>query len=128
MCIRDRIAGLPPSAADLRRVEALGMTGAVVFTGLLRDVRPLLAAMDVGFVLSSRLETISFACREMMAAGRPVIVSDTGGLAENVTEGGKDVYKRQARPSARRRCARRSGRRRLGPTALRPFRRRYGRA
>ncbi|WZB74320.1 glycosyltransferase [Achromobacter insuavis] len=44
--------------------------------------------MDVGFVLSSRLETISFACREMMAAGKPVIVSDTGGLAENVTEGG----------------------------------------
>ena len=56
--------------------------------GLLRAVRPLLAAMDVGFVLSSRLDTISFACREMMAAGRPVIVSDTGGLAENVTEGG----------------------------------------
>lgn len=82
------IAGLPPAAADLRRVEALGMAGAVVFTGLLRDVRPLLAAMDVGFVLSSRLETISFACREMMAAGKPVIVSDTGGLAENVTEGG----------------------------------------
>lgn len=81
------IAGKPPLADELQRVEALGMSGAVVFTGLLQDVRPLLAAIDVGFVLSSRLETISFACREMMAAGKPVIVSDTGGLAENVMEG-----------------------------------------
>lgn len=81
------IAGQPPTAADLRRIEALGMGETVVYAGLLRDVRPLLAATDVGFVLSSRLETISFACRELMAAGKPVIVSDTGGLAENVTEG-----------------------------------------
>ncbi|WP_241052042.1 glycosyltransferase family 4 protein [Achromobacter xylosoxidans] len=81
------IAGQPPTAADLRRVDEMGMRGAVVFTGLLQDVRPLLAATDLGFVLSSSLETISFACREMMAAGKPVIVSDTGGLAENVTDG-----------------------------------------
>ncbi len=81
------VAGKPPQADELRRVDALGMDGAVVFTGLLRDVRPILAAIDVGFVLSSRLETISFACREMMASGKPVIVSDTGGLAENVTHG-----------------------------------------
>jgi glycosyltransferase involved in cell wall biosynthesis len=38
-------------------------------------------------VLSSKLETISFACREMMAAGKPVIVSEVGGLTENVTDG-----------------------------------------
>jgi len=81
------IAGKPPQDDELRQVEALRMTDAVVFTGLLRDARPLLSAIDVGFVLSSRVETISFACREMMAAGKPVFVSDTGGLAENVTEG-----------------------------------------
>lgn len=81
------IAGQPPSAADLQRVDEMGMRDAVVFTGLLQDVRPLLAATDLGFVLSSSLETISFACREMMAAGKPVIVSDTGGLAENVVNG-----------------------------------------
>lgn len=81
------IAGQQPTAADQRRIEALGMRETVVYAGLLRDVRPLLAATDVGFVLSSRLETISFACRELMAAGKPVIVSDTGGLAENVIDG-----------------------------------------
>jgi glycosyltransferase involved in cell wall biosynthesis len=45
------------------------------------------AALDVGFVLSSEMETISFACREMMAMGVPVIVSNAGGLAENVYPG-----------------------------------------
>lgn len=39
---------------------------------------------DVGFVLSDGCETISFACREMMACGLPVIVSDFGGLPENI--------------------------------------------
>lgn len=81
------IAGKEPDAAQRQRVADLAMTHQVVFTGLLDDVRPVLAALDVGFVLSSRLETISFACREMMAAGKPVIVSKMGGLTENVTDG-----------------------------------------
>ncbi|WP_039882626.1 glycosyltransferase family 4 protein [Achromobacter piechaudii] len=81
------IAGKEPDAEQRQRVADLAMTDQVVFTGLLEDVRPFLAALDVGFVLSSRLETISFACREMMAAGKPVIVSKVGGLTENVTDG-----------------------------------------
>ncbi|MFD4838194.1 glycosyltransferase [Achromobacter sp. NPDC058515] len=81
------IAGEMPGEERLRQVAALGMSDQVVFTGLLDDVAPVLAALDVGFVLSSRLETISFACREMMAAGKPVIVTSMGGLTENVTEG-----------------------------------------
>lgn len=81
------IAGKEPDDEQRQRVADLAMTHQVVFTGLLDDVRPFLAALDVGFVLSSRLETISFACREMMAAGKPVIVSEVGGLTENVTDG-----------------------------------------
>lgn len=81
------IAGKEPDDGQRQSVDDLGMTDQVVFTGLLEDVRPFLAALDVGFVLSSRLETISFACREMMAAGKPVIVSKMGGLTENVTDG-----------------------------------------
>lgn len=81
------IAGEMPGDEMLRQVAALGMQDQVVFTGLLDNVEPVLAALDVGFVLSSRLETISFACREMMAAGKPVIVTSVGGLTENVTEG-----------------------------------------
>lgn len=81
------IAGAMPGDDLLGQVAALGMQDQVVFTGLLDNVEPVLAALDVGFVLSSRLETISFACREMMAAGKPVIVTRVGGLPENVTEG-----------------------------------------
>ncbi|WP_454668170.1 glycosyltransferase [Achromobacter kerstersii] len=81
------IAGKAPDDEQRQRVADLAMTDQVIFTGLLDDVRPFLAALDVGFVLSSRLETISFACREMMAAGKPVIVSKVGGLTENVTDG-----------------------------------------
>jgi glycosyltransferase involved in cell wall biosynthesis len=80
------LAGQLPDATQRSRVAALGMARQVTYTGMLRDVRPAVALMDVGFVLSQR-ETLSFACREMMAMGKPVIVSDTGGLPENVTPG-----------------------------------------
>jgi glycosyltransferase involved in cell wall biosynthesis len=84
--IRILIAGKMPGEAERRAVASLHMEGSVIYTGILRDVRPLVAALDVGFVLSCR-ETLSFACREMMAMGKPVIVSDIGGLPENVTPG-----------------------------------------
>ncbi len=42
---------------------------------------------DIGFVLSNGCDTISFACREMMACGLPVIVSNFGGLPENIDDG-----------------------------------------
>jgi len=81
------IAGELPGEPQRRRVRELGMEDQVVFAGLLDDVRSFVAALDVGFVLSSEIETISFACREMMAMGVPVIVSNAGGLAENVHAG-----------------------------------------
>jgi L-malate glycosyltransferase len=84
--IRVVVAGQLPDAQQRERVAALGMTDHVIFTGVLSDVRPMVAALDVGFVLSQR-ETLSFACREMMAMGKPVIVSDAGGLPENVEAG-----------------------------------------
>ena len=59
----------------------------VTFTGPLDDPSSLLTDADIGFVLSHQIETISFACREMMAAGLPVIVSNFGGLPENITAG-----------------------------------------
>ena len=80
------VAGRLPDAQQRARLDALGMTDRVIYTGVLGDVRPLVAALDVGFVLSQR-ETLSFACREMMAMGKPVIVSDSGGLPENVEAG-----------------------------------------
>ena len=85
--VRVLIAGARPPDAVLERVAALGVAGRVTFAGLLDDVRPLVAACDAGFVLSHAIETISFACREMMAMGKPVLVSDYAGLPENVRDG-----------------------------------------
>src|SRR5690606_42081307 len=48
---------------------------------------PLIAAFDLGFVLSYRVETISFACREMMSMGKPVVVTRHAGLPENIDQG-----------------------------------------
>src|SRR3546814_3136529 len=75
------IAGVPPSEDQVSKVEQLGMMDHVIFVGLLDDVRPFIATLDVGFVLSSEVETISFACREMMAMGVPVLVRDSGGFS-----------------------------------------------
>lgn len=80
------VAGdLPP--ADLRQTIAnLGLEKQVLFPGLMDDIRVVLAASDLGFVLSHH-EALSFAARESMACGLPTIVSDAGGLPENVEHG-----------------------------------------
>lgn len=85
--VRVLLAGRPPSPASLARIDELGLRDEVGFAGLLDDVRPMIAAIDAGFVLSWDVETISFACREMMAMGKPVLVSDYAGLPENIRAG-----------------------------------------
>jgi L-malate glycosyltransferase len=81
------LAGGLPGSDDVARIKALGLAHLVHFTGRLDDVRPMVAALDAGFVLSWDVETISFACREMMAMGKPVLVSDYAGLPENIRPG-----------------------------------------
>lgn len=80
------IAGKLPLASTLdNTVKKLQLSSHVIFPGLVTDVRTILGLGDVGFVLSNAVETISFACREMLAMGLPVIVSNYAGLPENVT-------------------------------------------
>ena len=81
------LCGQPPLPEQTQRIEALGLATQVHFAGLLSDVRPVVAAIDVGFVLSYAVETISFACRETMAMAKPVLVSDYAGLPENIDDG-----------------------------------------
>ncbi len=85
--VRVVIAGRPPSEAKRQRIAALGLASHVHFAGVLQDTRPMVAAIDLGFVLSYEVETISFACREMMAMGKPVLLSEYAGLPENITAG-----------------------------------------
>jgi L-malate glycosyltransferase len=85
--VRVLLCGKPLSSAQQARLDALGLRDSVRHAGMLDDVRPMIAAIDAGFVLSYAVETISFACREMMAMGKPVLVSDYAGLPENIDPG-----------------------------------------
>ena len=81
------IAGeIPTDEIKEKYVGKLGMSAYVKFTGVVADVRQIIANSDVGFVLSDGIETISFACREMMSMGKPVLVSDYSGLPENIED------------------------------------------
>jgi glycosyltransferase involved in cell wall biosynthesis len=70
--------GQGPQLEEVRaRAGALGIERAVTFTGVVDDVRPLLAAMDV-FVLASRRDAFSNAVLQALATGVPCICSRTG--------------------------------------------------
>jgi len=87
--LRDRVkiilVGNPPKNEILEKyVNKLNMQNNVIFTGFMDDVRKAVSIADIGFVLSIGVETISFACREMMTMGKPILVSDYAGLSENI--------------------------------------------
>lgn len=65
----------------------LGISDKVIYAGMVDDVRPYISIFDVGFVLSDAVDTISYAAREMMAMGTPLISSSYCGLSENVDDG-----------------------------------------
>ena len=74
---------------DVRRSTALaaelGLDN-VVYVGHTPDPRGYLSVIDVGFLLSEAIEAISFAARELMAMGKPLISSNYAGLVENVDD------------------------------------------
>jgi L-malate glycosyltransferase len=90
--LRDRIpnfeivlVGDGPLRAELEReAEELGITGIVKFLGDRRDIRAILASLDVT-VLPSASESLSNAILESMAAAVPVIANQIGGNAELIT-------------------------------------------
>jgi len=79
------VAGDGPERAALER-RAAELTHDVRFLGRRDDGADLLAACDV-FVLPSRREGLGVAALEALAAGRPVVASRVGGLAETVRDG-----------------------------------------
>lgn len=80
------IAGHHPTELEIaENIKKFDLMEQVIFPGFCTDIRPILALGDIGFVLSNTLETVSFACREMLAMGLPVIVSNFSGLPENIT-------------------------------------------
>jgi glycosyltransferase involved in cell wall biosynthesis len=58
----------------------------LLYVGHEPDPRGYLSLIDVGFILSESIEAISFAARELMAMGKPLISSNYAGLVENVDD------------------------------------------
>ncbi len=84
---RLRLVGEGPMAEELHALTArLGLADVVHFAGPTDDVAPELAAADV-FVLPSRVEGLSNALLEALAAGLPAVVSDIPGNAQVVEHG-----------------------------------------
>lgn len=67
----------------VRAVEAAGLAGRVVFTGIRRDVPRLLAEADI-YVHPARMEGLPTAILEAMAAGVPVVAAAVGGIPDFV--------------------------------------------
>jgi len=81
------LAGEGELLAELRALAAdYGLARHAIFTGRCANVGEVLAASDV-CVLSSTGEGFSNAILEYMAASRPVVATDVGGVREAVTEG-----------------------------------------
>ncbi len=81
------IIGTGPREQHLRALARdLGISDAVLFTGIRDDVPDLLPAFDV-FAMSSLHEGLSIALVEALAAGLPVVATRVGGIPELIVDG-----------------------------------------
>jgi glycosyltransferase involved in cell wall biosynthesis len=70
-----------------QKIRELALEGHVYITGLQSDVRPWIACADVMTLVSRAIETFSIAALESMSLGKPLVMSDIGGAAEQVVPG-----------------------------------------
>lgn len=83
--VRMLIVGDGPLRAALRtEASRLGLSERLIMPGETKDVRPMLAAMDIYALPSTAVETFSNATLEAMAMSLPVVLSDIGGAREMV--------------------------------------------
>ena len=85
--VRYDIAGQGRRLAQLEaEVTRLGLCDQVRFLGFVNDTAEFLAGVDL-LAMPSLYEGLGVAALEAMAAGRPVVASRVGGLAEAVLDG-----------------------------------------
>ncbi len=81
------IAGDGPERNKLEKMaQSLGVADHVRFLGTVRDVPALLKSVDLS-VLSSAHESFPLALLESMAAARPVVATNVGGVPEMLVDG-----------------------------------------
>ena len=70
-------------------VQTLGLREEVSFVGFVKDVPRFLSSIDV-LVLPSLYEGLGVAALEGMAAGKPVVATRVGGLAESIVDAAQE--------------------------------------
>ena len=70
-----------------QKVESLGMTDKIIFTGFITDVSEIYSIMDMNVNCSYGTETSSLALSEAMSLGVPAIASIYGGNPYMITDG-----------------------------------------
>jgi glycosyltransferase involved in cell wall biosynthesis len=80
------ICGQGPEERALRALAESSVPGAVAFLGQVKDVRPVLASVDV-FVHPALREALGVAVLEAMAMGKAIVASAIGGIPEAIAHG-----------------------------------------
>jgi len=70
-----------------QQIDQLGLRASVRVTGLLDDVRPMVAACDAMVLTSHAVETFSIAALEAMSLGKPMVMTRIGGAGEQIVDG-----------------------------------------
>ncbi len=68
-------------------IDELGLRDRVRITGFMPDVRLAVASCDVMALTSHAVETFSISALESMSLGKPMVMTNIGGAAEQVTDG-----------------------------------------
>jgi glycosyltransferase involved in cell wall biosynthesis len=98
--LRVLVAGDGPERARLEEaVRRLGLEETVLLLGIRRDVPALLDALDVA-VLSSDYEGSPLSVLEYMAAGKPIVSTNVGGVPELIADGREGILVEPQDPAA----------------------------
>ncbi|NIA13106.1 MAG: glycosyltransferase [Nitrospiraceae bacterium] len=90
--LRILVLGQGGMEAGLRGLaDECGIVGIVHFAGFRDDMAHCTQAFDIGIQPSIDCDTSSFSMKEQMAAEKPVIASDYGGLVEIITDGAEGL-------------------------------------
>jgi len=98
--LKYQIAGDGPCRAQLEQLaRQLGLRDEVRFLGFVGDTAEFLTKIDL-FVMPSLFEGLGVAALEAMAAGKAVIATNAGGLAESVLDGITGILVPPGEPTA----------------------------